>query len=865
MGHALRSVPEVATGAEQRVRVPNCFGCNRPDPFSTSNTDSSERAATTMNLTREQWELVVAIHGEARHLAADCRTAFIIDRANGDPAIAREVEAMLRDEGDQERTRDRRFDAALEAGPGATRLKDAMGAAMADLPEIGAAGDVADARFRDIPDDRLPPGTKVGGYVIERLIDAGGMGLVYEARQAKPARSVALKIMRLGLPSRSAMRRFEYESEILARLQHPNIAQVFEAGMHYEESVRAGGVGVPYFAMEFISSAKSIVDYADAHNLNTRARVELFRQVCDAVQHGHQKGIVHRDLKPSNILVDGEGRVKVIDFGVAKATESDIAVTTIATSVGQLIGTVQYMSPEQCSGEWGEVDTRSDVYALGVILYQLLCRIPPYEVSTTSLVRATRAVCEAEVRRPREVRRELRGSLEAVLLKSVERVPERRYAHAGDLSADLERWLRGDPVEARGDGPWSRATRWMRRHPIATTAFACVLMVSATVTGVSLGTWYAAIRPSSVRQVAGVTESDLQILSANSNVLDVIPNVPSFALVDKDGRPGGVRHLAYTINHMRDETRQALMIIETFKRRRSRVAAIPMPERSPDWAPEWLESHGADAAADTFTPNILTQDGAEIFPESPGREIIIRWAHHPSFACMIAIYSFDGTLLYHRWHRGHIEQVHWMSDERLLIFAGFRNDRWLDEIHNDDAKLRDYRPARVAFALRPELNAGHDDLPIWQDGDVAPGVLWYSYVAPIKVSGAMPYVETGLRPRASNQTSLYNLKLRLEPLFVRGDVQAVTLTIDSLSGAMISQARSHSYASLIGKPADGFEDFRYPDVTEISLRPYPEGLIHHSRDAVTGRWYVTDPQPVVRSALPGDPHDAKQASSLDRP
>jgi len=237
-------------------------------------------------------------------------------------------------------------------------------------------------------------GQEIGCYHIESVLAAGGMGTVYLAEQQQPHRLVALKLLRAGIASDSALRRFEYEAEILARLRHPNVAEIYEAGTH---------LGLPYFVMEYIADAQPITDYAEQHDLSTRDRLELFVQVCDAVHHGHQRGIIHRDLKPANILVDAAGRVKVIDFGVARATDADIALTTLRTETGQLVGTLQYMSPEQCDADPHEIDVRSDVYSLGVVLYELLCRRLPYDVRDASLATAARVICEQPPPRPSSV------------------------------------------------------------------------------------------------------------------------------------------------------------------------------------------------------------------------------------------------------------------------------------------------------------------------------------------------------------------------------------------------------------------------------------------------------------------------------
>lgn len=212
-------------------------------------------------------------------------------------------------------------------------------------------------------------GRKVGRYTIVRPIGHGGMGSVFEARQEQPARTVALKVLRPGFSAASALARFRLEPELLGRLQHPNIAQVFEAGVHVPETSRGDGGGnsmeepIPYFAMEYIADAKPLLDFAETPRLSTQRRLELFTKVCDAIHHGHQKGIIHRDIKPANILVGADGEPKVIDFGVARASDADIVMTTQCTHIGDLVGTVHYMSPEQCDGDPALIDTRSDIYS----------------------------------------------------------------------------------------------------------------------------------------------------------------------------------------------------------------------------------------------------------------------------------------------------------------------------------------------------------------------------------------------------------------------------------------------------------------------------------------------------------------------
>ncbi|MBL6997215.1 MAG: serine/threonine protein kinase [Phycisphaerales bacterium] len=329
---------------------------------------------------------------------------------------------------------------------------------------------------------------EIGQYKVRRVIGSGGMGTVYEAIQESPRRKVAIKVMRSGVTSRSAMRRFEYESQILGRLSHPCIAQVYEAGTHDD-----GTGGVPYFAMEYIVGAKTLLEYAKQKDLNVSDRLILFEQVCDAVHHGHLKGIIHRDLKPDNILVDSSGNPKIIDFGVARATDSDMAVTTLQTNVGQLIGTVQYMSPEQCEADPDLIDARSDVYSLGVILYELLTGQPPYNLSSIPIYEATRLIREQQPTKMTTISDGIGGDLETVVSKSMEKDRDRRYQSAYELGQDITRFLENEPIHARRASMVYQLKMFARRNRgiVATVMTIAVALVLATVVSV-----YSSIRAS---------------------------------------------------------------------------------------------------------------------------------------------------------------------------------------------------------------------------------------------------------------------------------------------------------------------------------------------------------------------------------
>ena len=313
---------------------------------------------------------------------------------------------------------------------------------------------------------------RVGQYHIKRVLASGGMGTVYEATQEKPRRVVAIKLMKQGIASKSALRRFEYESQILARLRHPGIAQIYEAGTHRDDSGT-----VPYFAMEYIPNALSLTKYAKDKKLSTREKLDLFTQVCDAVHHGHQKGIIHRDLKPGNILVDSNGQVKVIDFGVARGTDSDMAVTTLQTDIGQLVGTLQYMSPEQCVADPHDIDTRSDVYALGVVLYELLAEKLPYKISSKQIFEGTRIIREQQPTNITTIDKTLKGDIETIIYKALEKDRERRYQSTIELSQDIRRYLGGEAVIARPPSIVYQLRIFARRNKAFFGAMAAVFVV----------------------------------------------------------------------------------------------------------------------------------------------------------------------------------------------------------------------------------------------------------------------------------------------------------------------------------------------------------------------------------------------------
>ncbi len=350
------------------------------------------------------------------------------------------------------------------------------------------------------------PGTIIDSYHLLQRIGEGGMGEVWLAEQKQPVRRrVAIKLIKAGMDTREVVARFESERQALALMDHPAIAKVFDAGSTPE--------GRPYFVMEYVAGIP-ITDYCDKHKLSTRQRLELFILVCDGVQHAHQKAIIHRDLKPSNILVaevDGKAMPRIIDFGVAKATSQQLSAGTMYTRLGAVIGTLGYMSPEQADSAGEDIDTRTDVYSLGVVLYELLVGELPFDFQKLALDEVLRRLREQDAERPSTklrtlggqsaivaqnrgadpptLTRQLRGEPDAIALKALEKDRSRRYATPSELAADIGRFLRNEPVMAHPPSAGYRARKYIRRHRLGVVVAAAgvlLLVVFAVVQTVAL-------------------------------------------------------------------------------------------------------------------------------------------------------------------------------------------------------------------------------------------------------------------------------------------------------------------------------------------------------------------------------------------
>ncbi len=317
----------------------------------------------------------------------------------------------------------------------------------------------------------------IGQYEVIREIGRGGMGVVYEAQQRFPQRRVAIKLVRSDVATPSMMRRFRHEAQALGMLQHAAIAQVLEAG-----AADVDGRLRSFLAME-LAEGVSLHKWVREHKASAREILELMGKIADGVDHAHKRGVIHRDLKPSNILVNAAGEPKILDFGVARLTAAEASPSaTLATGAGQVIGTLGYMSPEQLSGDQRLVDVRSDVYALGAMLYELLAGRPAIELPTMSLLEAIEAVKSKEATPLGRVRRDLRGDIEAIVGKALEKTVEKRYQSAAELADDVRRYLSGQPVQARPQTTVYQLRKFAARNKVlvAAAGAVAVTMVAAT-------------------------------------------------------------------------------------------------------------------------------------------------------------------------------------------------------------------------------------------------------------------------------------------------------------------------------------------------------------------------------------------------
>ena len=451
----------------------------------------------------ELFEVASELEGDARH-------AYLEKACADDASLRQKLETML---GIDDDTR-----VALDE-PAVGRLDAAAAAALASAAMEAEA----------------PPPERIGPYKILGVLGQGGMGTVYEAEQENPKRRIALKVIRSDCVTPELLLRFEREALMLGWLNHPGIAQIFEAG-----TAELGDRNAPYMAMELVRGTP-ITTYAESKGLDARARLELLIRVGEAAHHAHQQGVVHRDLKPANVLVDGEGQPKILDFGVARSTDPDAPLATLQTSAGAVVGTLTYMSPEQVMGASSRIDARADVYALGALAYELLGGQRVFDLRDKPIHQAATIIMRTEPTSLGEVDRTLRGDVATIVTKALDKEPDRRYATAADLVEDIGRHLRSEPIRARPPTTLYQLGKYARRNRAVVAGLLGVVAALAIGLVVSL-TQYFRAEARRVELDAALKESQAAVEEAES-ATQFLSDTLAAASPDQEAGDVGVRTL----------------------------------------------------------------------------------------------------------------------------------------------------------------------------------------------------------------------------------------------------------------------------------------------------------------------------------
>ncbi len=627
---------------------------------------------------QNRYEQVCRLFEDLTGLSEQRRESALADL---EPSLARDVRAWL--------------DADAASGP---------------LDHRSRLGPVPDVRAM-VDHPRVPE--RIGPYRLIRRIGGGSSGEVYEAEQDDPRKRIALKILRV--ESSSARARFEREAEILARLRHAGIAQVFKSGVHEDGPLL-------WIALELVPSARSITTYCREEGLPPRDRLELFAHVCDAMNHAHSNGVIHRDLKPDNILVDPEGNPKLIDFGIARLADPAATVLTTTLPPGTILGTIAYMSPEQWQGDARNDDVRTDVYSLGVVLFELLAGCPPFDLSGLSIREAMRVVHASNPPDPASIDARLRGDLNAIILKAMARDRSDRYQWAEALAADIRSHLAGEPTTARSPGRWQRLGAWIGRHPVWSAATAS-LAVAATI----LGATFASITILARRPAQIVLDDQHRIASLRS-----VAGHDLFYW--RDGAAGGINGAELIERPAELGGGRLAVITRTYRSDHPELAGhVAVYDASRPAAPLWSTRDVPLTIPAGYEDRVEMQLDAgltmvaDIFSEIPGMEIATVQGLLPYSPTCTRVFDLAGNELYAAWHDGGIVDMRWIAQRGQLVLTGLCSaNRW-DQ--RGQAWARGAYP-RVVFALAPRLGRLGEPWTLENDRLRDPTILWCRWIGP---------------------------------------------------------------------------------------------------------------------------------------